>query len=1166
MRTSRFLLFILLALFYANTVSAIIVGNQFTRDGITYEVTYMDVAHDGHPAKYEVKFVSSNLAGALSIPGTVADPNNQYTFNVTAIAANSTVPNATSVTIPSSVTTINANSFKGSNITSINIPATVTDIQDGAFSYMEGLKAITVDAGSSKYSATDGVLYENKAEGKYLSAYPVAKDGTPFGVGGLEFTVPEGVVGVSTNGFQKAGKLSRINLPASLKYLPTNQEGNGFTSATNLKEIKVAATNPNFQDIDGVVVTKDGKTLVSYPNNKGGIKDTNYDAPLSIDPTHAKRPGEYYEIPAGVEIIKDGAFAQVQTITAVKLNDVKTIKKGAFYSVRNLRNVEISSSVTSIEDGAITGSPDLLSFKIDAGNPNYMADSEGVIYNKAGTELVLYPAGRAGEYSTLPTTQTIRNRAFYQAQKVTKVNFNSGLTDIGNDCFQAAAALKEITFTAPSTLKNIGTFSFYGTGLEHLTIPASVENIGWNSFSPTKLKTVEVENGSKLKTIARDAFANNTDLEEFKFLGSSDLEKIEKGAFKGNTKLKEFTIPKNVTTIERGAFDGNSAMEKVTFDQPAKIQTIGEGAFQGAQALKRIELPNTVTTISKDAFNTCKSLTEIVIPSSVTSIDPTGFQECGKLEKFTVDQNNPVYSSVDGFLLSKDKKVLKAFPPAKANTYYTLLPPTIEEIGAQAFYYVQELENVTIPEKVTKIDKFAFDRTAKLNTIAFLGQTPITNVDPSAFNPANVNTHDIQISVRKNAQAAFASNAFWSNFKQLGISFFEEVNGTGNGETEFFPLSQKAVMVVDTKADVFTYVVPKTVTNSTDNHVYEIRLWGDYALKDSPATSKFEEVVFKNQLDYMGLNAFDKADGSSSVKRIFFTSNNPTKDMSATKWEYGNTQHEFNSTLKIYVKKSALDDYKSATGHEHAGWGRYANQVDYKIPNDVKVQHFFATFAREFDADLGIYKREKGGSGSDVGAFIVKSSNVFALDNGTALFKMTSINGTGSNVNRYNYVPANNGVILATLNGSATPADFYYAIGEEDNAKYTPNAGEQNIVEGVTVKDKSIQSTAAAPLFGMSASKGTLLKIPATPFNMKVHKAFVKGITGAVGSAKVSLVFDDEWMNGNIHDGTGNTAGISDVESNTKKQDGVYYNLQGQRVSNPQHGIFIQNGKKVVLP
>ena len=96
-------------------------------------------------------------------------------------------------------------------------------------------------------------------------------------------------------------------------------------------------------------------------------------------------------------------------------------------------------------------------------------------------------------------------------------------------------------------------------------------------------------------------------------------------------------------------------------------------------------------------------MTEVVIPASVTTIDATGFQECAKLEKFTVDKNNPVYSSVDGFLLSKDKKTLVSFPPAKANTYYTMLPPTIETIGKQAFYFVQALENVTIPEKVRRL-------------------------------------------------------------------------------------------------------------------------------------------------------------------------------------------------------------------------------------------------------------------------------------------------------------------------------------------------------------------------------------------------------------------------------------------------------------------------------
>ena len=133
MKKIRFMLFALLAMLYATNASALIVGNKITRDGITYEVTYMDVAHDGLPARYEAKFVSSNLSGALTIPSTVMDENNQYTFNVTAIDANSTVPNATSVSIPNSVTTINANAFKGNNITSITIPATVTGIKDGAF-------------------------------------------------------------------------------------------------------------------------------------------------------------------------------------------------------------------------------------------------------------------------------------------------------------------------------------------------------------------------------------------------------------------------------------------------------------------------------------------------------------------------------------------------------------------------------------------------------------------------------------------------------------------------------------------------------------------------------------------------------------------------------------------------------------------------------------------------------------------------------------------------------------------------------------------------------------------------------------------------------------------------------------------------------------------------
>ncbi len=1146
MRKIRFLLFALLALLYVTNVRALTKGNQFTRDGITYQVTSMIASGS---TSDEVAVVSSTLSGTLTIPSTVKDLNNQYTFNVTSIASAGSYTNVNAVVLPSTLKTINTNAFSNSQITTINIPAGTDNIMDGAFAQIENLTAITVDAGNSKYTAEDGVLYETKSGNKYLKAYPVAKAGTTF-------TVPSGVYGVSTNGFQLAKNLTTINLPASIQDLPTSAEANGFTSATNLTAIKVDPSNTKFKDEDGVVLTQDGKTLVAYPFARRGVPDPNYNGPLAT--MHA---GEVYTIPNSVETIAKGAFAQVQHITAVKLNNVKKISAGAFYSVRNLRNVELGASVETIEDGAITGSPDFTRFAVDSNNPNYTADAEGIIYTKTKEELVLYPSGRAGEYSTLPTTKKIRKRAFYYAQKVTKVNFNSALENIDNDAFQVTTALNEITFAAPSSLNRIGTWVFYMSGLTKLELPASLKDIGSNAFASNKnLKTVTVADNSQLESIGTYAFSGNSNLESFTFEGSTALKTIRGNAFSNDTKLASFDVPANVETINRAAFDGTSSMKHVTFQAPAKIKTIGEAAFQNANALENIDLPEGLLEIKKDAFNKCTSLTEIGIPSTVTTIDPTGFQQAEKLERFDVNKNNTVYSSVDGFLLSKDKKTLVSFPPAKAGTYYTLLPPTIETIGAQAFYAINKLENITIPEKVNRIERFAFDNLVNLKTIAFLGKHPIAeaNIDPSAFNPDNVHPNTIDLSVRKGTESEYAANNVWKKFHQLGVSFFEETNGAGNGLTEYFPLSQYAVMIVDTKADVFTYVVQPKVENHLDNHKYEVRLWGDYALNAN--TTNIEEVVFKNTLDYVGIDAFKKQDGSSTVKRIYFTATVPTKDMSATKWEYINnsgtyTEKEFEPSLKIYVKKSAENAYKTATG-----WARYADQTSYKIPGEVTIQNLWGTFAREFDADLGIYNRETGKG--KVAAFVAqKSADVKVADPvhtfGIYKFKVESIDmhegvsGDGDE----SYVPADNGVLIEARQGRTLPADFYYAIGEKDNKTYTIT---NNMMTGVTVKKAVVNSTTADPLYAMSKSEGLFKLIkPGTSFNFPVHKAYAKPQDNFSGAAKVQPVFDEEDNN--------NVTGIENIENTTTTDNNVYYNLQGQRVENPQHGVFIHNGKKVVL-
>lgn len=363
-------------------------------------------------------------------------------------------------------------------------------------------------------------------------------------------------------------------------------------------------------------------------------------------------------------------------------------------------------------------------------------------------------------------------------------------------------------------------------------------------------------------------------------------------------------------------------------------------------------------------------------------------------------------------------------------------------------------------------------------------------------------------------------------------------------------------MIVGTKADVFTYVVKPEVTNHIDSKTYEVRLWGDYALKDN--NTNIEEVVFKNSLDYMGLDAFKKQDGSSTVKRIYFTATVPTKDMSATKWEYidnaGNyTEKEFNPDLKVYVKKSVEGTYKTAIG-----WVRYANQVSYKIPNEIKIAHQYGTFAREFDADLGIYARENGDNGR-VGAFIAQTGDLkkgTVAGNEVIKCMMKSINYNGTNVTDYDYVPADCGVLLESRSGLQTPTDFYYAIGEKDNATYNVTNG---VLEGITVKAKKMQSTASDHVFAMTAQgifkplkTGVLREIP-------VHKAVARLTVSTSSPAKVMFVFDD----GRSIDAE--TTGIENIANTTTTDNNVYYNLQGQRVENPQHGVFIHNGKKVVL-
>ncbi|MBQ4484318.1 MAG: leucine-rich repeat domain-containing protein [Prevotella sp.] len=134
------------------------------------------------------------------------------------------------------------------------------------------------------------------------------------------------------------------------------------------------------------------------------------------------------------------------------------------------------------------------------------------------------------------------------------------------------------------------------------------------------------------------------------------------------------------------------------------------------------------------------------------------FDRCELLEEVNVDEANTTYASVDGMLLTKDKKTLLFCP--QANTAETV-PEGVEEIYRDAFYlckkstislpnslksigesafYGSAIESIVIPEGVTRIEEETFEGCDKLSSITLpkgltyiAGEAfkycPITNID-----------------------------------------------------------------------------------------------------------------------------------------------------------------------------------------------------------------------------------------------------------------------------------------------------------------------------------------------------------------------------------------------------------------------------------------------------
>ncbi len=1088
--------------------------------------------------KLTLSFIGTKASktGPLNLPAKVTDKNG-YILTVIGAEYNPQYRSGgiTSVQLPETMEFLGGYVFSGASLTAMNIPKNLKKIEHGAWSSLYAVPKFTVHSQNETFeNDANGALYTKGR--KTLLSVP-----SNVTLQGGKYTVRSEVKIISTAAFQSVQGLTKIVLPKNLEKVYEGYPTIAPTSSLAAFEIPQGA--PNFKVIDGVLFRD--TTLVVYPRAK---------------------PDKNYTVPSEIKAFTYYAMSNSRFLESINLNRVSRLVKSSIYNPHKLTSITLPKNLKPYNkdtgDGMVEGCFEACSFvteyRVQPGNKDFVSVG-GVVFSTDMKTLYFYPASRLGTTYNIPqTVEVIAGHAFQSARNLTSMHFPAKVTRINAEAFRDVQNLKTITFDANSNLQEIEYYAFrWCYALKEVTLPKSLQRLNEIFYMCTNLETINISAGSKLTSIREKAFSTNPKLKAFNFLGDCDLVRIEKNVFAGLRELQSFTIPKPVRFIESNAFIGCASMKTVKFHPDAEIAEIGAGAFADC-GITSINIPAKVVKIEREAFLKCEALHTINVTKTTTSISPEAFKYCSNLTAINVDKDNNVYSSIDGYLLSKSKGTLMIFPPGKANDKFTLLPPSITTIGDYAFYDCKKLENVTIPNKVDSIGIRAFGLCENLNTITFLCDQMI---NPQKINQAqNKESFDadkpghkkmgkIKINVRKDKLSAYQSNTFYQKFASIKPSFNEKTE-------EYIAVSDKAVDLLSTTCSDHTFILPTSIEHQ--GNTYEVSLIGDYAFENAP--NNVQEVVVKKNVKYIGAKAFVK--NNNTLKSVFFIESEPTKEMlGTTRFELDETEENFNEfdhDTKIYVKKSAYEKYKTkwtktvynpATKQEKKSPFNFTDQIEYKI-KDAQISNRYTTFAREFDVDFSDCALF---GGMRVAAFVsgqIKSGTGDHGETTTHHVRMKSIDLNGGVSDSYGYIPANTGVLLKIFNKTgATSGKLYYTIGEKDNVPYNIS---NNIMKGVMVKSKQVNASGSSPIYVLQG--GIFRKATSTISNFPVHKAYMELPSGA--PAKLSLSFGDD----------DETTDIENVTSDEETKDNdVYYNLNGQRVSNPQKGVYIHNGKKVII-
>ena len=366
------------------------------------------------------------------------------------------------VELPDSVESIGISAFKEcTNLVKIDIPDTVNEVGSRAFESCINLTDVSIGDGVAyikSYTFLNCINLKNVIMGKSIEAIESYSFKDCAKLSFVDFS--NCITTIGYEAFANCANLRSVELSCNLKTI----EGSAFDGCINLSEITIPDC-----------VIEIGQ--FAFGNTAFYNNDSNWDEGvlyignhlIDVNPYHSAIKGTY-KIKQGTKCIADHAFSSSRELTNIIIPDsVTSIGDTAFSYCIGITSIVIPKSVKKIGASSFAYCEKLKSITILGdisdigshpfdGTAYYLDDSnwcDNVLY--ISKYLVGVKEEISGNYKIKPGTRAIAHSAFMDCEKLESVVIPNGITCIPQYLFDGCDSLESITI--PKSVKVIETLS-----------------------------------------------------------------------------------------------------------------------------------------------------------------------------------------------------------------------------------------------------------------------------------------------------------------------------------------------------------------------------------------------------------------------------------------------------------------------------------------------------------------------------------------------------------------------------------------------------------------------------------------------------------------------------------------------------------------------------------